>query len=501
MVGNQRLELKQSQQMVMTQQMQQSIHILQLSTLELQNYLTEELEKNPLLTTEDTSSELQNDESPDLNIKEEHTTPTELTSASDNQDVLHDAADSNIEFENTYHNETKESPDYATHDSHYSNASSGGSDENTWDIEQLSDKDLTLKEHLIEQIHVDITGSQQKIIALHLTDLLDDNGYLPEDYQTLPDKLQCSTEDIDLVLAKIQQFDPPGVYARSLAECLGLQLKHKDHCDPAMQALLDNLDMLAKQEFAKLKKICGVDQEDLMDMIHEIHTLNPKPGSNFNPEVTINAEPDVFVHKKPEGGWMVELNTDALPKMLVNQTYYGDISKSVHNKKEKKYLNQQLNTANWLIKALDQRAHTILKVATELVIQQEAFFEQGIRYLKPMTLKSIAEAIEMHESTVSRVTHNKYIATPYGLYEMRYFFSSTVGSHGNNEEGFSSTSIKHMIKELINNEAPNKILSDDKIAELLKAQGIDIARRTVAKYREAMKIPTSSQRKRTKRPM
>jgi len=295
----------------------------------------------------------------------------------------------------------------------------------------------------------------------------------------------------------LQAFDPSGVCARNLAECLTIQLKELDRFDPAMAALVAHLDLVARRDFSALRRFCGVDDADLADMIAEIRRLNPKPGLAYGSAVVQPIVPDVFVRPGPDGGFIVELNSDTLPKVLVNQSYHAEVAKTTKNAKDKTYLADCLQTATWLIRALDQRAKTILKVATEIVRQQDAFFAHGVQQLRPLNLKTIADAIAMHESTVSRVTANKYMATNRGIFELKYFFTSAIAA-ADGGEAHSAEAVRHRIRQLVDAEDPEQVLSDDTIVEKLRAAGIDIARRTVAKYREAMRIPSSVQRRREK---
>jgi RNA polymerase sigma-54 factor len=295
----------------------------------------------------------------------------------------------------------------------------------------------------------------------------------------------------------LQTLDPSGICARSLAECLAIQLKERNRFDPAMQLLVEHLDLLARRDLSTLKKLCGVDDEDLHEMIAELRALDPKPGLAFGSAPVQPVIPDVFVRKGPDGNWVVELNSDTLPKVLVSQTYYSEVSKTAKNSAEKAYLADCLQSASWLVRALDQRAKTILKVATEIVRQQEGFLRFGVAHLKPLNLKTVAEAISMHESTVSRVTANKYMATSRGIFELKYFFTSAIAS-ADGGEAHSAEAVRHRIRQLIATETVADVLSDDTIVEKLRAAGIDIARRTVAKYREAMRIPSSVQRRREK---
>jgi RNA polymerase sigma-54 factor len=301
------------------------------------------------------------------------------------------------------------------------------------------------------------------------------------------------------VLAVLQTFEPSGVCARNLTECLAIQLKERDRYDPAMRALVEHLGLLAKRDLAGLRRLCGVNEEDLADMIAEIRTLNPKPGLAFGSTTVQPIVPDVFVRTAPDGTRQVELNSDTLPKVLINQRYYTQVSKTSRNDKEKTYITDCLQTATWLVRALDQRAKTILKVSSEIVRQQDGFFAKGVQHLRPLNLKTVADAISMHESTVSRVTANKYMATSRGIFELKYFFTSAIAA-ADGGESHSAEAVRHRIRQLIDDERAEDVLSDDTIVEKLRDAGIDIARRTVAKYREAMRIPSSVQRRREKLP-
>lgn len=477
------LQIKQSQNMAMTPQMQESIKILQLGSLELIPYIANELEQNPFLERDDgdnsksDESENQTDETVENNTKISAIDETpnnwedsEISPAIyENENLIYRGATSGIEY-------------------------SGSTDNG---LENFASPTTSLREHVISQINGSIKDQVQRMIALHLTEYLDDSGYLIHDITPLSQTLKCDFKQIENTIFSLQKFDPPGVFARSLAECLALQLKDRNRLDPAMQALLDNLDLMAKCDFKALRKICGVDEEDLKEMYLEIKALNPKPGNNFSTENLQALQPDVFLKKDNNGNWLVELNSDALPRVLVNRRYYAQIENKISDKESKKFLSERWSNANWLAKALDQRANTILKVATEIVVQQNEFFHKGIHHLKPLIISDIATAIESHESTVSRVINGKYIATHMGMFELKYFFSSGIGSRENGED-VSSKRIKHIIKQLIDEESHKAILSDDKIAELLRKQGIEIARRTVMKYREVMNIPPSPQRRREK---
>jgi RNA polymerase sigma-54 factor len=358
----------------------------------------------------------------------------------------------------------------------------------------------TLRDHLLDQINMDFIDNRDRAIATLMVDYIDEAGYFRTPFPPLAERLGCSVGRLEVILEKLQQLDPVGVFARNLSECLALQLKELDRLDPAMERLLQNLELLASYDLKKLRAICGVDEEDLRDMIGEIKSLDPKPALNFDHFVVQTVIPDVLMKPLPKskgGGWAVELNSDTLPRVLVNKIYYAEISNSATSKKDREYLSEQINTANWLVKAMDQRAQTILKVAGEIILQQEAFFNYGVEYLKPLVLKDVAEVIDMHESTVSRVTANKYIGTPRGVFELKYFFTSGVSNADGSAE-FSSEAVKARMKTLIDAESAETILSDDNLVDVLQKGGIVLARRTVAKYREAMKIPSSVQRRRLK---
>src|SRR5213080_4019356 len=351
----------------------------------------------------------------------------------------------------------------------YTEWGGGASNDDDYNLEAFVAAEVTLGSHLAEQLAVAFSAPAQRMIGQYLIDLVDDAGYLPPDLGQAAERLGASQGDVNAVLTVLQKFDPPGVCARNLSECLAIQLR----------------------------KLCGVDDEDITDMIGEIRRLNPKPGLKFGSARTQTMVPDVYVRPGPDGGWHVELNSDTLPRVLVNQVYYTELSKTIRKDGDKSYFTDCLQNATWLVRALDQRARTILKVATEIVRQQDGFFTHGVAHLRPLNLKAVADAIQMHESTVSRVTANKYMATNRGSFELKYFFTASIAS-ADGGEAHSAEAVRHHIKQLIDSEAPLAILSDDTIVERLRVSGIDIARRTVAKYREAMRIPSSVQRRRDK---
>jgi RNA polymerase sigma-54 factor len=365
------------------------------------------------------------------------------------------------------------------------------------ELDQTATGPRTLREHLLEQIGADLSDQSDRIIAVLLLDLLDEAGYLRAPLDGVAQLLGCEVERIEAVLARLQQFDPAGVFARDLKECLALQLRDRNRFDPAMQALLDHLPLLAARNIAALVRVCQVDAVDVVDMITEIKSLDPRPGLAFDPPLAQPVVPDILLRAQPEGGWIVELNGETLPRVLVNNRYYARVREATRNKAEQDYLTERLAAANWLVKSLHQRATTILKVAAEIVRHQDAFLRHGVPSLRPLILREIANAIGMHESTVSRVTSNKYIATPRGVYELKYFFNSAIpASDGNGAH--SAEAVRHRIRALIDGEPSDSTLSDERIVELLQQDGVDIARRTVAKYREAMRIPSSVRRRREK---
>jgi RNA polymerase sigma-54 factor len=327
-----------------------------------------------------------------------------------------------------------------------------------------------------------------------LIESVDESGYLRADIAEVAERLGCPLADCEATLCELQGFDPVGVFARDLKECIALQLKDRDRLDPAMQKLLDRLDLVARRDLAQLSAHCDLDTSDVADMIAEIRKLSPKPGLGFGSDPVQPVVPDVYVREGSDGTWQVELNSDTLPRVLVNARYYAEVNRTARKREDKAYLTECLNSANWLVKSLDQRARTIIKVASEIVRQQDAFLTHGVRHLRPLNLRLIADAISMHESTVSRVTSNKYMATPRGLFELKYFFTAAIQSV-NGGEAHSAEAVRDRIRELVGNEN-GEILSDDRIVTILSQDGIDIARRTVAKYREALRIPSSVERRR-----
>lgn len=502
----QRLDLRQSQALVMTPQLQQAIKLLQLSNLELADFIEREIEQNPLLERDDGDGDVRIEGGIDAGLDRDDTP----LPPSDRQDTSlltgsgtlpgegdgpldSDAGDSNLWSSNEYEGEGSggESLNWKT--------SGGGGDFS--DEEDLRDRTLasekSLSDHLNEQVGADFADPVERAIASYMIGLLDDCGWLTTGCNAIAETLGCRLDQVETALDRLQRLDPPGIFARSLKECLALQLREKNRLDPAMQAMLDNLELLARRDLAALRRICGVDNEDLADMVSEIKALNPKPGERFSRDTPPTLIPDVLMRPAADGGWEIELNSDTLPRVLVNRRYHAAISRSGLRREDKDYLSEQLQSANWLVKSLHQRATTIVKVSGEIVRQQDAFFRHGIGHLRPLVLRDIAEAIGMHESTVSRVTANKYIASPRGVFELKFFFSAAISAM-DGAESHSAEAVRFRIKALIDAEPAGAVLSDDRIVEILQSDGIDIARRTVAKYRESMRIPSSVQRRREK---
>lgn len=491
------IQLKQGQQLAMTPQLQQAIKLLQLSNIELAAYVEEQLESNPLLER-GTGTENRRDEA-EAKASESESGLAELDLSVPNAEAS-DAIDASESALNTDANIAELAPSAPSvgGEIDWSKAGSGGSfsgGEN-YDVAANTAQEITLREHLNAQLAMAIHDERERLIGTNLIDNVDENGYLHADIQEISSRLGVDTARVQSVLTVLQTFEPTGVMAQGLAECLALQLKEKQQLDAPMQALLDNLDLLANHDLPKLQKIMELSSDELGEYIARLRNLAPKPGLIYGSDAAAPISPDVFVQERPDGGWAVELNTDTLPRVLVNSRYFAEVCGNTKDKTVQTYMSECQQNASWLVKSLDQRARTILKVSSEIVKQQDGFFAYGVDHLKPLNLRTVADAIEMHESTVSRVTSNKYMATPRGLFELKYFFSSAIAALGDGE-AYSGEAVRHKIKILISEETTAKgVLSDDKIVDLLRAQGVDIARRTVAKYREALGIPSSVQRRR-----
>jgi len=512
-----KLELRQSHSLVMTPQLQQAIKLLQLSNMELATFVEAELERNPLLERADPeeTGRPSSDAAPEpqaASAKED--AEGQVSAASGEQAETAEADDGewvdlespssrtedlDVEPQDAFPDADGFSPG-ALKDSGWATLGQGArsSVDEESNLEAYVAEERTLRDHLTEQLVLAFADPAQRLIGHHLIDMTDEAGYLRGELAGVAELLGAPLELVEETLAVMQGFEPCGVFARDLRECLLLQLKEQDRCDPAMAALIENLQLLAVHDLAALKRAARVSDEDLMDMIQEVRRLNPKPGLKYGSAPSQPIVPDVLVRALPDGSFHVELNSETLPRVLVNQTYYATVCKSTTRKEDKSYLVDCLQTANWLVKSLDQRARTILKVAQEIVKQQDGFLTYGVRHLRPLNLKTVADAISMHESTVSRVTANKYMATNRGLFELKYFFTSAIAATCDGD-AHSSEAVRDRIRAMIEAEPASDVLSDDKIVEKLKGDGIDIARRTVAKYREALRIPSSVQRRRLKR--
>lgn len=489
-----KLQVRQSQSLVMTPQLMQSIRLLQFSHLELSAFISREMEKNPLLEmTEENPREENAEPAAPEPAPEAEWVGQELETSAEAIEARLDTSLENV-FDADKTGQSQPSP---LGDPWKTGSGGQGLDGEAPDIDAWCARPVSLAEHLHAQTAVGLSTSADRIIASEIIDSLDDDGYLRRDCAEMAVALGARQEHVEAVLAIVQTFDPTGVGARNLAECLSLQLAERQRLDPAMARLLANLDLLARRDFTELCRICGVDRNDIADMVREIRELDPRPGHRFNAAPTQPVTPDVLVQAGADGAWQIELNSETLPRVLVNRTYYSRVARSCRTEADKTFMTDCLQSANWLVRSLDQRAQTILKVATEIVKQQDMFMAYGVEHLRPLNLKTVADAIKMHESTVSRVTANKYMLTPRGLFELKYFFTQAIAATGG-DASHSAEAVRHRIRQLIDAEKAHAVLSDDALVDLLKKGGVDIARRTVAKYRESMNIPSSVQRRREK---
>ena len=461
-----RLRQRQAQGLAMTPRLQQSIRLLQMGSLELEAFVDTQLEENPLLTRGEPDGE------------------EGTADARDEPDFRSEAAE--------------DWPRIVTEGFATAPRSAGGFDGDAPGPEERVAATPSLRDRLERQLLLDIADPRDRLIGRAIVDALDPSGWFTVDLAGFAFGLGALPEDVERVLLRLQQFEPAGLFARSLAECLALQLRDRGRYGPAMAALLDRLDLLAAGRFDALAKACGVDREELARMVRELRSLDPKPASSLDGEAAaLPVIPDILVRAHPGGGWAVELNDEALPRVLVDRAYYARVHGGAASDADREFLADRLSSANWLVKALHQRAETMLKVAAELVRRQKDFFAHGVRHLRPLTLRDIADEVGIHESTVSRVTANKYMAAPPGLFELKYFFTAAIAGTGGGET-HSAEAVRHRLKALIDAEEPARTLSDDKLVAAMQVEGIDIARRTVAKYRETMGIPSSAQRRRRK---
>jgi RNA polymerase sigma-54 factor len=487
-----RLDLRQTQSLVMTPQLQQAIKLLAASNLEIETFIAEALEANPLLDTAATGpDEPERGESADA-LPEDSPSDTLMLRGGGEGDAPLDLASVDRDWD------TGDGAPPSARDAEWGAASASGGDfAELPDWEQLPAAEVRLAEHLESQIGAVARDPQTAFIARHIIGLLDDAGYLATPIEEVAEDLGVEPGEAEAALVLVQSLDPSGVGARNLAECIAIQAREADRYDPCMAALIANLELVARGEVERLKRLCRVDDEDLADMLRELRGYNPKPGLAFAPSDSSSVVPDILLSANAAGGWDIALNEETLPKLIVNRGYFLELSGGAADKAAQGWLKEKLADAHWLIRALDQRQKTILKTAAEIVRQQDGFFRRGVSELRPLTLREVAEQIGMHESTVSRVTSNKYLWCERGTFELKYFFTSGVASADG--EGASSEAIKARIKALIDAETPGNILSDQQLAEMLRKEGFDLARRTVAKYREAIGLGSSAQRRRAKK--
>lgn len=529
MVQSFKLSQRQAQALVMTPQLQQAIKLLQLSNIELVDYVTQEVERNPLLKCEETGDD-GNISLSDIAAAEEGSGDRERNPS------LHRSEEGNAEVDNAYGEDgdaaerisatgheslsidgvldgvdasvTAASALDVDFNSEWNDSRDGmgaalpslnrigagrGFDDDGSDEHSIPANEVTLRGHLLAQLGAAMREPADRLIGACLIDMLEETGYFPGDLAEVAEKLGCDKERVVAVFARLQTFEPSGIFARSLSECLALQLAERNRLDPAMKAMLDRLDLVAKRDISGLARACGVGADDITDMIREIRALNPKPGISFDAAPAAPVVPDILLRPLPGGGWAIDLNPDTLPRVLIDVQYHVSIRDAARTKEERQYVAEQLKSANWLVKSLHQRATTILKVASEIVRRQGAFFAKGVAHLKPMVLRDIAEAIGMHESTISRVTSNKYVMTPFGAFELKYFFSAALSS-STGAADHSARTVQQRIRSLIDTETPDAILTDEQLAVILLREGVKIARRTVTKYREGMGIPRAAQR-------
>lgn len=476
--------LQQSQSLAMTPQMLQSIKLLQFNTVELDQFISSEIERNPLLKRDEPAPA----EKPEPEYR-----------AADDAASISERLGTSLEnlFPDDPGSRDTISPDLSAQWRSAGGNGLASSADGEWNPEAFLAAPPSLRDLLQEQIPLIFKHPRDRLIASQLADSLDDAGYLI-DFDDIPERSGSPPDEVEAVLVTLQHnIDPPGLFARNLAECLALQLRARQRLDPAMQRLLENLDLLARRDFASLTRLCGVDEQDLVEMLAEIRSLDPKPGAAFVREGSEPITPEVIVRAAPDGSWRVELNDEALPRVLIDKSYWSEVSAHA-SKQDQSFISECLQNANWLVRALDQRSKSILKVATEIVRQQDAFLVHGINHLRPLKLKTIADLVGLHESTVSRITANKFMLTPRGTFEMRYFFTAAIAA-ADGGDAHSAEAVRNRIRQLIAEESVTNVLSDDALVDVLKNEGIDIARRTVAKYREALGIPSSVQRRREKK--
>jgi RNA polymerase sigma-54 factor len=482
-----RLDLRHSQQLVMTPQLRQAIKLLQSSNIEVTSFVEEELERNPLLERDERAPP-----GPDAGRS---TDP--LPAAAEAPDTAAAAASDVLPSESAAPLDTEWDNVYDSGSPPIGRGGRADFDDDLSGIDAMAAPEKNLREHIGEQVRLTFGTPQERMIAANLLALVDAAGRLSVPDATIAAALGCAEAVVTAVRRRMQRFDPVGMFCADLRECLMVQLQDRNRFDPAMAAMLDNLDLLARRDLRGLQRVCGVDGEDIAEMVAELKRLDPKPGASFDAPPAMTLVPDVLMRRGPADDWIIELNPETLPRVLINRGFHARAVVGAKSRDEKAWVAERFQTASWLVKSLEQRANTILKVSAEIVRRQDGFFRHGVAHLRPLILRDVAEEVGMHESTVSRVTSNKAIATPRGTFELKYFFTTAIaGTSGG--ESVSAEAVRHRIKAMVDAEAAANILSDDAIVEQLRAEGVDIARRTVAKYRDALRIPSSVQRKREK---
>jgi RNA polymerase sigma-54 factor len=495
MALGQRLDLRQSQSLVMTPQLRQAIKLLQSSNMEVTAFVEEELERNPLLERDERAEPrtLADERAPDAAAPDH--ADAHAAAISDAMPA-EGAGPLDAEWHNVYDGDAP----IGLNGGLGTGVGQGGRADFADDlsgIDEMADERVSLRDHLAEQIRLSFHDPRERLVAAQMLAMLDAAGRLPVADAAIAAAMGCAEGFVAAVRARLQRFDPVGLFCQSLRECLAVQLADRNRLDPCMEALLDNLEMLARRDLRGLMRVCGVDSEDLAEMVAELKRLDPKPGANFDAPPPPVVVPDVLMRRLENGEWAVELNPETLPRVLVNRGFHARAVVGSRSKDDRAFLAERLQSATWLVKSLEQRATTIIRVAAEIVRRQDGFFRHGVAYLRPLILRDVAEEVAMHESTVSRVTANKHIATPRGTFELKYFFTTAIAGTAGGET-HSAEAIRFRIREMIAAEHPDDVLSDDAIVERLRKEGVDIARRTVAKYREALRIPSSVQRKREK---
>ncbi len=490
---SQRLQVRQAQSLVMTPQLQQAIKLLQMSNLELSTYVEEQLVENPMLDAGEAGGADGYDDTPVLEAEPRGRDSADVLGEDSGFGRQMEAADT--DYSNVWDDGRVWGGESGglIWESRGGAAGQGAADGQGW--EAFAESPTSLSEHLEAQIGEEFPDPITRRVAILIADQLDESGYFIGDFAELAYLAGVSPQAVEAVHQQFLQFDPPGIGARNLGECMAIQLADRGALDEAMQSLLDHLSLIAKGDFPRIARLCGTNLAGLARMMERLKTCVPRPAGAFDHEPVVTVIPDVLVQRRADGGWHVELNPEALPQVLANRSYFASIRNQARSKEAVEFVTEQWQSANWLVKALDQRANAILKTAVAIVESQDRFFEEGISGLRPMTLKDVAEAIGMHESTVSRVTNGKYAATPQGVLELKFFFSTAIANAGG-EDAHSAEAVRHRLRQMIEGETAAKVLSDEKLVEMLEGDGITVARRTVAKYREAMNIPSSSRRRR-----